>query len=85
MDHLERCLGKPALSSVRVAFEPVEGIEVCRVDVEPAPEAVFLDEPGGGREADMYVRMGNSTRKLLTDEAIDYAKHHWRRGPIRPR
>ena len=30
--------------------------------------AVFLDEPGGGREADMYVRMGNSTRKLPAAE-----------------
>ncbi len=83
MDHLERCLGKPALSSVRVSFEAVTAVTVCRIDVTPAPEAVFLDEPGGGREADMYVRMGNSTRKLLTDEAIDYARHHWRRSPLR--
>lgn len=76
-DHLERCLGKPALRGVAVSFEPVDDQMVCRIDVEPSPEPVFLDEPGGNREADMYVRMGNSTRKLLTDEAFDYSKHHW--------
>lgn len=76
-DHLERCLGKPALRAVAVSFEKIGPRQVCRIDVERSPEPVFLDEPGGSREADMYVRMGNSTRKLLTDEAFDYSKHHW--------
>ena len=74
-DHLERCLGKPAIAQVRVAFEL--GGQVCRIDIGPSPDPVFLDEPGGLREADMYVRMGNSTRKLLTDEALEYARNHW--------
>ena len=77
MDLLERCLGKPAVANVTVSFEPVDTSDVCRIDVEPAPGPVFLDEPGGNREADMYVRMGNSTRKLLTDEAVEYVAHHW--------
>ncbi len=76
-DHLERCLGKPPLRNVRVSFELVNHNQVCRIDVEPSPEPVFLDEPGGNREADMYVRMGNSTRKLLTDEALEYVRQHW--------
>lgn len=76
-DLVERCLGKPAVASVRVKFEQVEAVDVCRIDVEPSPGPVFLDEPGGNREADMYVRMGNSTRKLLTDEAVEYVDHHW--------
>jgi uncharacterized membrane protein YeaQ/YmgE (transglycosylase-associated protein family) len=76
-DHLERCLGKPAVAQVRVSFELVADNEICRIDVAPSPDPVFLDEPGGNREADMYVRMGNSTRKLLTDEALDYSRHHW--------
>ena len=33
--------------------------------------------PAETREGDMYVRMGNSTRKLLTDEAFEYAKQRW--------
>jgi predicted HTH transcriptional regulator len=76
-DHLERCLGKPALRNIRVSFERIESAQVCRVEVQRSPEPVFLDEPGGKREADMYVRMGNATRKLLTDEALEYARQHW--------
>jgi hypothetical protein len=76
-DHLERCLGKPAVASVSVVFELIDNNQVCRVEAGPAPAPVFLDEPGGDRRADMYVRMGNSIRKLLTDEAFDYAKHRW--------
>ena len=76
-DLLERCLGKTAVASIRVGFEQVDGREVCRIDVAAAPGPVFLDEPGGNREADMYVRMGNSTRKLLTDEALEYVDQHW--------
>jgi uncharacterized membrane protein YeaQ/YmgE (transglycosylase-associated protein family) len=77
-DHLERCLGKPAVAQVRVTFELIANNQVCRIEVEPSPDPVFLDEPGGRREADMYVRMGNSTRKLLTDEALEYVRQHWR-------
>lgn len=76
-DFLERCLGKPAIANVNVSFELVDKTQVCRVDIEVAPVPVFLDEPGGNRQADMYVRMGNSTRKLLTDEAMEYASSHW--------
>ncbi len=76
-DLLERCLGKPAVANVRVGFEPAANRDVCRVEVSAAPTPVFLDEPGGNREADMYVRMGNSTRKLLTDEALEYVGQHW--------
>ncbi len=76
-DYLERCFGKPPVANVTVTFELVNNAQICRVDVEAATAPVFLDEPGGNREADMYVRMGNSTRKLLTDEAFDYAKQRW--------
>lgn len=76
-DHLGRCLGRTAVAHVRVSFELVDHNTVCRVDVAASPEPVFLDAPGGERGADMYVRMGNSTRKLLTDEALDYSRTHW--------
>jgi uncharacterized membrane protein YeaQ/YmgE (transglycosylase-associated protein family) len=76
-DLLEHCLGKPAVAHVAVTFEIVANNQVCRVSAEASPAPVFLDEPGGNREADMYVRMGNSTRKLLTDEALEYVSQHW--------
>ncbi len=57
IDHLERCLGKPAVANVTVTFALVGTSQVCRADVEASPSPVFLDEPGGNRDADMYVRM----------------------------
>jgi uncharacterized membrane protein YeaQ/YmgE (transglycosylase-associated protein family) len=79
IDHLERCLGKPAVTTVSVRFETQGGGDVCRVDVAPSDRPVFLDEPGGQRTADFYVRIGNSTRKLLTDEVLDYQGRRWGR------
>ncbi len=76
-DLIGRCLGKPVVANVTVTFELVDRNQLCRVDVDQSLSPVFLDEPGGNREADMYVRMGNSTRKLLTDEALEYVKNHW--------
>ncbi len=69
--------GSTAVARLRIMFELVDEQQVCRVDVLPSPDPVFLDEPGGSREADLYVRTGNSTRKLLTDDAVDYCRNHW--------
>lgn len=76
-DYLQRCLGAVAHTKVRVSFERFDATTVCRVDVEPSDQPVFLDVPKGPRTADLYVRAGNSTRKLATDEAIDYDKQRF--------
>jgi hypothetical protein len=76
-DYLKRCLGKPAVATVTVTFELVANSQACRIDVEAGPAPIVLDDPGGNREADMHVRMGNSTRKLHTDEAFEYARQRW--------
>jgi len=78
MDHLERTLGKPAIAFVDLSFEPYGGKDVVVIRVEPSDRPVFLDEPKSPRTADFYVRMGNSTRKLLTDEYTDYARSRWK-------
>jgi uncharacterized membrane protein YeaQ/YmgE (transglycosylase-associated protein family) len=77
-DHLERTLGKPALAYLSIRFEPVGAVDVVVIDVEPAEAPVFVDEPKGNRTADFYVRMGNSTRRLLTDEFERYRKTRWK-------
>lgn len=71
-DYLAQRLGTEALLDVHVAFHDVGGLDVCRIDVAPSTRPVFLAEPGGSRTADLYVRAGNTTRRLLTDEAISY-------------
>ncbi len=47
-DHLARCLGTAAIAHISVTFEHVGVHAVCRVDVAPAPDPVFLDEPANG-------------------------------------
>jgi Putative DNA-binding domain len=59
IDLLERTIGKPATANVKVTFPAVNGHEVCRVDVAPAVSPVFVDPPGGVKQADFYVRLGN--------------------------
>lgn len=76
-DYLERTLGKPALAFVSVNFERYVGGDVVVVAVDPSDAPVFLDTRSGGRTADFYVRLGNSTRKLLTDEFADYQRSRW--------
>ncbi|MGL6279658.1 MAG: AlbA family DNA-binding domain-containing protein [Gaiella sp.] len=76
-DFLSGRLGTAALADVELSFEALAGREVCRIDVAPSSEPVFLAQPGGARTADLYVRMGNSTRKLLTDEALAYAQRRF--------
>lgn len=76
-DHLERALGKPTLAFVAVSFEPYRSEVVVVVRIDRSDRPVFLNEVKGGRTADFYVRMGNSTRKLLTDEFADYQQSRW--------
>jgi len=52
VDHLQRTLGKPAMASVTIGFEPYAGEYVVVVTVEASDRPVFLDEPKGGRTAD---------------------------------
>jgi uncharacterized membrane protein YeaQ/YmgE (transglycosylase-associated protein family) len=75
---LKTTLGSPALAFVSVGFEPYDGNYVVAVRVVPSDSPVFIDEPRGNRTADFYVRMGNSTRRLLTDEFADYARSRWK-------
>ena len=77
-DFLDSTLGSPALAFVSVRFDPYQGNDVVVVNVLPSDSPVFVNEPKGNRTADFYVRMGNSTRRLLTDEYADYARSRWK-------
>ncbi|MEA2024289.1 MAG: putative DNA binding domain-containing protein [Actinomycetota bacterium] len=77
IDHLQRTLGKTAATRVTVVFQPIHGVDVCRVEIDASDRPVFLDTPKGPRTADFYVRIGNSTRRLLADELLRYRETHW--------
>jgi hypothetical protein len=59
-------------SFVKVSFEPIDKFEICRVDVEPSPHAVYV-----GTTAEFFIRIGNSTRSCNPREAMEYTKSHW--------
>ena len=73
---LDRMLGPTATSNVSVSFERVDGSTVCRIDVRRGKTPTFVR--GGKGEADLYVRLNNSTRLLNTADALEYAQSHWR-------
>jgi uncharacterized membrane protein YeaQ/YmgE (transglycosylase-associated protein family) len=79
-DLLARCLGRAALRHVHVGFASVADVEVCRVTVRPADRPFFVRPHVGDKRAQFHVRLGNSSRELAVDEAVEYVAAHWPRG-----
>lgn len=80
-DLLQVTLGKNALTCVTVRFEQSQGKEVARVQVERSRRIIFVNPPKGPRVDDVYVRFGNSTRKLTPAELLEYSQD-WAREPF---
>lgn len=72
-DLLANALGKNALTWIEVAFERFHEKDVARVVIKRSPSIVFLN-PKGQKLDDVYVRFGNSTRKLTPAELLQYMK-----------
>lgn len=73
---LDTRLGRAAVAHISITFDTIDGHDVCRVDVKPSPEPVFVTNDKG--DADLYVRLNNSTRLLNTADALKYVRQHWR-------
>ncbi len=70
---LEKDLGKtPTASLVDVTVEQFDDGDVCRVEVKPSNQPVYV-----GNNAEFFVRMGNSTRPYNTRDAMDYIRSRW--------
>jgi|GEM_PF-171079 len=63
--------GKDLSRFLKFSFHEVDGKQVCRLAIEPAPRAAWVKEEN---EEHLYVRAGNATRRLSTKEAIEYCK-----------
>ena len=66
-------MGTNAAALPRVDFAPTPDgtAEVCRVTAPPSPLPVYL-KPAKGRDgAALWVRVGNSTRRLEVDDAVE--------------
>jgi hypothetical protein len=81
-DLLQVSLGKNALTCMSVTFERFQGKEVARVEVKRSRRIVFVNPSKGPRVDDVYVRFGNSTRKLTPAELLEYCQD-WGQEPYR--
>lgn len=72
---LDQRVGRAAVANVAITFETVDGHDVCRLDVKPSADPVFVTNDKG--DADLYVRLNNSTRLLNTADALKYVRQHW--------
>ena len=72
---LDNKLGPSAAASAEFRFDEFPTGTVCRVDVTPSTEPIFVTATKG--EADLYVRLNNSTRLLNTAEALNYVRTRW--------
>jgi len=66
--------GRDLAPCIRVTFHPLDGKEVCQVAVSRSPRPVYLKE---GNDEVLYLRTGNSTRRLSVRDALEYAKTRW--------
>ena len=75
-DLFDYSLGKPALANVLVSFEDVDGHDICRVEVKPSRQPVYVRNKQS--LDDFYVRFNNGTRLLTVRDAVSYiADHDW--------
>lgn len=73
MSSLSAALGKTAMSLVDARFESTGGRLVCRFDVKPATDLVFIHDKDGLRSP-LWVRIGNMTQPLSAEEAVRYSR-----------
>ncbi len=76
--------GQNAAAMVKAEFPTATDAEgrdvvVCRLDCRPSPFPVYLKNKD--QVPEMWVRNGNSTRRLAVDEATEYVMHRWPLGP----
>ncbi len=83
-DFLATTLGQTAAAQTIVDFTPVTVDDaqtfICRITCPASPRPVYLRPGKGGAQPELWVRIGNSTRQLKVDEAIDYVMHRWPLG-----
>jgi CheY-like chemotaxis protein len=68
------CLNVKYMKYIHVHFEQVNQKQICVVSVDASPEPVYLTS---GDEPELWVRIGNTTRRLDVKAAIDHIRNRW--------
>jgi hypothetical protein len=71
---LSHFVGREFLPLVHISFIAVEGKDICRIQVDPAPKPAYLDD---GNEVRFFVRLGNTTQPLNVRETTEYLTIRW--------
>ena len=71
--HLKNNLSEIGALFYQISFGTVQGKDVCRLDVAPATEPVYVK---GG---DFYIREGNRKRRFTPPETVAYIRQRWGR------
>ncbi len=76
--HLDNSLSCPTAGIVRIAFDEVDGKEICVVHVGASSRPVFAKSlSGGGTPSEFWVRVGNATKQMHGDDMEDYKSRRW--------
>jgi CheY-like chemotaxis protein len=62
------------MQCIGITFEQVRGEQISVVTIDASPEPVYFTS---GEEPELWVRIGNSTRRLDVKAAIDYIRDRW--------
>jgi len=74
MSLVQRYIGAGIAPFIKNRFEEIDDQTVCVVDVDRAGEPIFMDGPRG---KEFYVRLGNTTRVLDSEETVRYVHTNW--------
>ncbi len=75
IDLISKYIGKEFANYIKIRFENLNDVEVCVITVKNSPNPVFFKSPD---KKEFYIRFGNSTRFLDSEETYKYIEDHWR-------
>jgi hypothetical protein len=72
---LKNNLGQDLALFLQITFHDLDNQDICRIITKPAPRPIYVKD---NQDDHLYIRSGNSTRKLTVKEAINHVKNQWR-------
>lgn len=67
-------LGVEYISYIKINFENLKNKKVCLIKIDPSPNPVFVCDK---TNKDFFVRVGNLTKLLNSEETFKYIQIHW--------
>lgn len=72
LDAIKDYLNNNWSSFYRISFSTIQGIDICKIHVDPAPEPVFV------KDGVFLIRDGRRARPLSAQETFNYCKNRWK-------